>query len=77
MDGGFEAGRRDSAVGGLPYATIYPEIYNLGHRAINFTSAAALGFGKAPAFGTLSTPVFANPALRLQIYFDARNENGT
>ena len=62
-------------LGGLPYATIYPEIYNLGHRAINFTSLLRWDSEKRRAFGTLSTPVFANPALRLQIYFDARNEN--
>lgn len=60
---------------GLPYATIYPEIYNLGHRAINLTSLLRWDSEKRRAFGTLSTPLFENPALRLQIYFDGRNEN--
>src|SRR5205809_2922281 len=29
-----------SLLSGLPYATIYPEFYNLGHHAVNFTSLA-------------------------------------
>ena len=62
-------------LGGLPYSTIYPEIYNLGHRAINFTSLLRWDSEKRRAFGNLATPVFDNPASRLQIYFDARNEN--
>jgi tetratricopeptide (TPR) repeat protein len=60
---------------GLPYSTIYPEIYNLGHRAINLTSLLRWDSEKRRAFGTLSTPLLENPALRLQVYFDARNEN--
>jgi tetratricopeptide (TPR) repeat protein len=60
---------------GLPYATIYPEVYDLGHRAINFTSLVRWDSEKRRAFGTVSTPLFDNPARRLQIYFDARNEN--
>jgi len=60
---------------GLPYATIYPEIYDLGHRAINFASLVRWDSEKRRAFGTVSTPLFDNPARRLQIYFDARNEN--
>jgi len=60
---------------GVPYQTVYPEIYNLGHRAINFTSLLRWDSQKRRAFGVLSTPLFDNPARRLQIYFDARNEN--
>jgi tetratricopeptide (TPR) repeat protein len=60
---------------GLPYATIYPEIYNIGQRAINVSSLVRWDSEKRRAYGTLSTPPFANPAHRLQIYFDARNEN--
>src|SRR5258706_1166016 len=62
-------------MGGLPYATIYPEIHNLGQRAISFTSLLRWDSEKRRAFGILSTPAFDNPARRLQIYFDARNEN--
>jgi len=60
---------------GVPYATVYPEIYNLGHRAFNFTSLLRWDSEKRRALATLSTPLFDNPARRLQFYFDARNEN--
>ena len=60
---------------GVPYATVYPEIYNIGHRAMNFTSLLRWDSEKRRAFGAFSTPVFDNPARRFQIYFDARNEN--
>ncbi|HEY4817448.1 MAG TPA: hypothetical protein VIH67_08450 [Candidatus Acidoferrum sp.] len=60
---------------GVPYATVYPEIYNIGHRTINVTSLLRWDPEKRRAFGMVSTPVFDNPARRLQMYFDARNEN--
>ena len=60
---------------GVPYETVYPEVYNLAHRAMNFTSLLRWDSQKRRAFGVLSTPVFDDPARRLQIYFDARNEN--
>jgi tetratricopeptide (TPR) repeat protein len=60
---------------GVPYATIYPEIYNIGHRAMNFTSLLRWDSEKRRAFAAFSTPLFDNPARRLQLYFDARNEN--
>lgn len=60
---------------GVPYATVYPEIHNLGHRALNFTSLLRWDSEKRRAFATLSTPLLDNPARRLQFYFDARNEN--
>lgn len=60
---------------GVPYSTIYPEIYNLGRRAINFTTLLRWDSEKRRAFGTMSTPVFSNPARRVRIYVDARNEN--
>jgi tetratricopeptide (TPR) repeat protein len=60
---------------GVPYETVYPEVYNLGHRAMNFTSLLRWDSQKRRAFGVLSTPLFDDPARRLQIYFDARNEN--
>jgi tetratricopeptide (TPR) repeat protein len=60
---------------GLPYATVYPEIYNIGGHAMNFTSLLRWDPEKRRAFGAFSTPAFDNPARRVQIYFDARNEN--
>ena len=60
---------------GVPYATVYPELYNIGGRAMNFTSLLRWDPEKRRAFGAFSTPAFDNPARRVQIYFDARNEN--
>jgi tetratricopeptide repeat protein len=64
-----------SLLSGLPYATLYPEYYNIGRRAVNFPSLLRWDSEKRRAFGSLSTPLFGNPALRFRVYFDARNEN--
>src|SRR5260221_3976746 len=42
---------------------------------MNFTSLLPWDPQKRRAFGVLSTPLFDDPPRRLQIYFDARNEN--
>jgi len=60
---------------GVAYATVYPELYNIGHHAVNFTSLLRWDSEKRRAFGAVSTPLFENPARRLQAYFDGRNEN--
>jgi len=60
---------------GVPYQTVYPEVYNLGHRAMNVTSLLRWDSEKRRAFAAFSTPLFDNPARRVHIYFDARNEN--
>jgi tetratricopeptide (TPR) repeat protein len=60
---------------GVPYATVYPEIYNIGHRAMNFTSLLRWDSEKRRAFGAFSTPLLDNPARHFHVYFDARNEN--
>lgn len=60
---------------GVPYATLYPEFYNLGGHAVNFTSLLRWDSEKRRAYAALSTPLWNDPALRLQFYFDARNEN--
>jgi len=64
-----------SLLSGLPYQTVYPEFYNLGHKAINFISLMRWDSQKRRYSGTLSAPLFHDPALRLATYFDARNEN--
>ena len=60
---------------GLPYATLYPEVYNLGGQAVNITSLLRWDSEKRRGFASISTPLFRDPAMRLQTYFDARNEN--
>ena len=64
-----------SALSGLPYQTVYPEFYNVAHDAINLTSLARWDSQKRRYMGNFSMPMFGDPALRLRIYFDARNEN--
>jgi tetratricopeptide (TPR) repeat protein len=64
-----------SLLGGLPYATIYPEFYNLGHEAVNLTSLARWDPEKRRVSLVLSTPLEGNPSRRSRLYADARNEN--
>ena len=64
-----------SLLSGLPYATIYPEFYNLGHHAVNFTSLARWDKEKRRFSLTVSMPLYGNPGRRLRFYADARNEN--
>ncbi len=64
-----------SLLSGLPYSTIYPELYNLGHNAINITSLARWDAEKRRLFVEASLPVYGDPGLRLRFYEDARNEN--
>lgn len=64
-----------SLLSGLPYATAYPEFYNLGHRAINFASLVRWDSEKRRVYASLESPLFDDPAFRLQIFADARNEN--
>jgi hypothetical protein len=54
---------------------VYPEFYNLGREAVNFTSLARWDSQKRRFSGELSAPLFHEPALRIKAFFDARNEN--
>ena len=64
-----------SLLSGLPYATVYPELYNLGHDAVNLTSLVRWDAQKRRLFAAVSLPVYGDPGLRLRFYADARNEN--
>lgn len=64
-----------SLLSGVPYATTYPEFYNLVYRAINATSLLRWDSEKRRAFVALSMPVLDDPRYRLQFHFDGRNEN--
>jgi len=64
-----------SLLSGLPYATVYPELYNLGHEAMNLTSLVRWDAEKRRVFADLSFPLYSDPSLRLRFYADARNEN--
>ena len=64
-----------SLLSGLPYATIYPQFYNLGRDAVNLTSLARWDSEKRRFSLAISMPLYGNPSLRLRFYADARNEN--
>jgi tetratricopeptide (TPR) repeat protein len=64
-----------SLLSGLPYATVYPESYNLGHDAVNVSSLARWDSEKRRVSLAVSMPVYGDPSLRLRVYADARNEN--
>src|SRR5438309_3140514 len=64
-----------SLLSGLPYATIYPELYNLGRAAVNLTSLARWDPEKRRVSLAFSLPLCGDPSLRLRLYADARNEN--
>jgi hypothetical protein len=60
---------------GLPYATVYPQVFNLDHEAINVTSLLRWDSEKRRAFVDGSMPLLHQSKYRLHIYFDGRNEN--
>ncbi len=64
-----------SLLSGVPYATVYPEFYNLGRRALNVTSLFRWDSEKRRVYAAFSTPLRNDPSRRFQLYFDARNEN--
>src|SRR5216684_5444114 len=64
-----------SLLSGLPYATVYPEFYNLGRDAVNITSLARWDSEKRRVSLAVSLPLYGDPSLRLHLYADARNEN--
>jgi tetratricopeptide (TPR) repeat protein len=64
-----------SLLSGLPYATVYPEFYNLGREAVNLTSLARWDSEKRRLSLSFSLPLYGDPSLRLRLYADARNEN--
>jgi len=64
-----------SLLSGLPYATVYPEAYNLGHEAVNVTSLLRWDSEKRRAYADISTPVLHESKYRFRVYFDGRNEN--
>jgi hypothetical protein len=64
-----------SLLSGLPYATVYPEFYNLGHDAVNVASLARWDSEKRRVSLAVSLPVYGDPSRRLRLYADARNEN--
>ena len=64
-----------SLLRGLPYGTVYPSNYNLNGDAVNFDSLARWDSEKRRLAVSVTFPAFQQPAKRVRIFFDARNEN--
>jgi hypothetical protein len=64
-----------SWLSGLPYATVYPEAYNLGREAINAMSLLRWDSQKRRVYADISAPVLHEVKYRFRAYFDGRNEN--
>lgn len=64
-----------SMLGGVPYQTAYPEWYNLGGRAINFSSLVRWDSEKRRVFASLNSPVEGRADRAVSFFLDARNEN--
>ncbi len=60
---------------GLPYQTVFPEFFNLGQAAVNFTSLVRWDSEKRRAGAELSMPLASRPDQPLRFYLDGRNEN--
>jgi tetratricopeptide (TPR) repeat protein len=64
-----------SLLSGVPYQTAYPEWYNLGRRAINFSSLVRWDPEKRRVFASLNSPVESRADRVVSFFVDARNEN--
>ncbi len=64
-----------SLLRGLPYETVYPSYYNVVADAINFDSLARWDSQKRRVSASAEFPLFQQPAKRLRIFVEARNEN--
>ena len=69
------AGSALSLLRGLPYDTIYPSYVNIAGQAANLDSIVRWDPEKRRISADFSTPVFHDPAKRITLFFDARNEN--
>ena len=76
--GGWEYSRWTGAISllsGVPYQTVYPEWYNIGHRAINFSSMVRWDSQKRRAYASLTVPTGHEADRVVDIFADGRDEN--
>jgi len=64
-----------SLLSGVPYQTVYPEWYNIGHRAINFSSIVRWDSQKRRAYASLTVPIGREADRVVEIFADGRDEN--
>ncbi|MGH9544653.1 MAG: hypothetical protein ACRD23_05500 [Terriglobales bacterium] len=60
---------------GLPFQSITPEVYDLGHQAVNFVSLYRWDAEKSRVRAQLSGPFKGNPKFRYGLIADLRSEN--
>lgn len=64
-----------SLFSGVPYETVFPSWYGIKGQALNFDSLARWDDQKRRIAANLEFPLFHQPAKKLRLFFDARNEN--
>ena len=76
--GGWEYSRWTGAISllsGVPYQTVYPEWYDIGHRAVNFSSMVRWDSQKRRAYASLTFPIGREADRVVEIFADGRDEN--
>jgi hypothetical protein len=64
-----------SLLSGVPYQTAYPEWFNIGGRAINFSSVVRWDSEKRRVHASFETPVGGRSDRVVSFFVDGRNEN--
>ncbi len=64
-----------STLRGAPYATLYPEWYNLRRSAANLTALIRFDPNKQRLFAEFEHPAGGNPNVRWRYFMDGRKEN--
>ena len=64
-----------SLLRGLPYQTVFPSWYGIAGRPVNFDSLARWDAEKRRFAANLEFPCSNQPAKRIRMFFDVRNEN--
>ena len=64
-----------SLFSGVPYETVFPSWYGIRGEAVNFGSLARWDDQKRRIAANVEFPLFHQPAKKLRLFFDARNEN--
>jgi hypothetical protein len=64
-----------SLLRGLPYETVYPSWTGIGGKTVNFDSLVRWDSEKRRVAANLEFPLFQQPARRVRLFFDGRNEN--
>ena len=64
-----------SLLRGVPYETLYPEVFNFHHSAVNLVSMLRWDPNKQRVFAALAGPVAGSARTRYQLYLDSRKEN--